>query len=129
MRTGWSLCRGSLSIVNRRAGDTGPRNLNIFRRQAAAVSVRVRIIEPALSALDKRRVRVPIHSGGMLKSPINRNPSRPPFLGSDGFRANHIARGIEVREILPRENAPVAVEERAPEEIGKLLQRFQVRRI
>src|SRR5579863_1296195 len=113
---------------------TGSGIRQVVRRMASARFVRLGIREPVTLLLRHlrrkiRRGRVPINRGGMLESPVHGNPARPPFFGGNSFGANHAARRIEIREILPRENAPVAVEKRAPVKIRQLLQTFQVRRI
>src|ERR1700733_11013581 len=62
----------------------------------------------------------------MLESPINRNPSRPPWLPVYLLRANNMPRAIEPVEILPRENVPVAVEKCALQIRRQSAQRLQI---
>src|SRR5277367_3962165 len=57
-------------------------------------------------------LRVPISRCGMLESPVNRNPTRPPRLPLNLFRAYRVPPQIEAVEILPREHFPISVEKR-----------------
>jgi hypothetical protein len=62
----------------------------------------------------------------MLKSPINRNPSRPPRLPLDLFRSRRISRQVAAVEILPGKDIPIAVEKRALQIRRQSLQRLLI---
>src|SRR6266568_1690631 len=65
---------------------------------------------------------MPIDRAGMLEAPVNRNPTRPPGLEPQFFRARGVASILENVEILPGEDVPVTLEKRAAQ---MLRQRFQ----
>src|ERR1041384_4168703 len=65
---------------------------------------------------------MPIHSAGMLKSPVDRNPARQPRLQPQIFRTRGVPANFKHVKILPGENIPVAVQKRASQ---MLRQRFE----
>src|SRR3989442_8795107 len=58
---------------------------------------------------------MPIDRAGMLESPVNRNPARPPGLEPELFRARGVPAILENVEILPGEDVPVAFKKRTPQ--------------
>ena len=69
---------------------------------------------------------MPIHGAGMLKSPVDRNPARPPGFKPQLLRPDGVPPIIENVEILPGKNVPVAVEKRAAQMFRQRFQRAAV---
>ena len=65
----------------------------------------------------------------MLKSPVNRDPSRPPRLEPNVFRPRGVPAEIEHVKVLPRKNVPIAVEKCAPQMFRQRFQRPPVLRV
>src|SRR5579863_3799329 len=55
---------------------------------------------------------MPVDRAGMLKTPVNRDPARPPGLEAQLLGAHGVAAELEDVEILPGENVPVAIQKR-----------------
>ena len=69
---------------------------------------------------------MPIHGTGMLKSPVDRNPARPPGFKPQLLRPDGVPPIIENVEILPGKNVPVAVEKRAAQMFRQRFERAAV---
>ena len=63
---------------------------------------------------------------GMLKTPIDRDPPRPPTLHLQFFCARGVPRNIKHVKVLARENVPIAFEKCAPQMRWQRFQRFVI---
>ncbi len=72
---------------------------------------------------------MPIDRAGMLKAPVDRNPTRPPGFEANFFRARGVAAVVENIEILAGKNVPVAVEKRFAQMLGQRLERLAIARV
>jgi hypothetical protein len=63
----------------------------------------------------------------MLKSPVDRDPARPPWLEPQLLGAHGVAAELKDIEVLPRENVPVALEKGATEMFRQRLERAMIR--
>src|SRR5579859_4346639 len=62
----------------------------------------------------------------MLKTPVNRNPARPPGLEAQLLGAHGVAAELEDVEILPGENVPVAIQKRPAQMFRQSFERAAV---
>src|SRR5579859_5440860 len=72
---------------------------------------------------------MPVHRAGMLKSPVDRNPPRPPRFEPQLFGPRGVPTVIENIKVLSGENVPVALEKRFPQMLGQRLKGATVLRV
>src|SRR5947207_3717948 len=81
--------------------------------------------ETRVTSHDIRR-RMPIHRTIMLKSPVNRNPTWQPRLQPQIFGTRSVAANFKYVKILPGENVPIPVQERAPQMFRQRFERAAI---
>src|SRR5579885_3548526 len=72
---------------------------------------------------------MPVDGTGMLETPVNGDPARPPRLEADFLRTKGVAAILEDIEILAGENIPVPIEKGAAQMLRQRFERAAIGRI
>jgi hypothetical protein len=72
---------------------------------------------------------MPIHRAGMLKTPVDGNPPRPPGLQPNLFWARGVPADVQDVKVLPRKNVRVAFEKGAPQMVWQRFERAAILRV